>query len=141
MTDSFRFARNTSMGTRARRKACHDTIPSIKASFTSEGKHTYLTRGRDRLKIGLRIDEAGGRGGGRGGLFRSRRGEGVGFNYPRVHYFAGGPIRKDPEGDRYGEGVDAEVRVRRFVLEDGITKVSLLTLINKGNRAAHRASL
>lgn len=65
----------------------------------------------------------------------------MGFNYPRVHYFAGGPIRKDPEGDRYGEGVDAEVRVRRFVLEDGITKVSLLTLINKGNRAAHRASL
>lgn len=77
MTDSFRFARNTSMGTRARRKACHDTIPSIKASFTSEGKHTYLTRGRDRLKIGLRIDEAGGRGGERGeGCFAREEGKG-----------------------------------------------------------------
>lgn len=78
MTDSFRFARNTSMGTRARRKACHDAIPSIKASFTSEGKHTYLTRGRDRLKIGLRIDEAGGRGGEREGRIVSleKRGRG-----------------------------------------------------------------
>lgn len=54
-----------------------------------------------------------------------------GFNYPRVHYFPRGPIAKDPEGDRKGEG---EVRVYRFVLEDGITKVSLLTLINKGTR-------
>lgn len=74
MTDSFRFARNTSMGTRARRKACHDTIPSIKASFTSEGKHTYLTRGRDRLKIGLRMRVEEGEGG--EGCFAREEGKG-----------------------------------------------------------------
>lgn len=59
-------------------------------------KHTYLACGTDRLKIGLRIDEA---------FVREREKEGEGFNYPRVHYFPrGGPIPKDPEGDRKGEG-------------------------------------